>query len=135
MSPFILAAEYVADTVALVVYLEKRRLGVDSQTIFDSAENANTIIHIPAIVSAEILYLSERGRINSNLQEVKNLLQNNPNFRECPLTQAIIETAEQIVDIPELHDRLISATARYLNLELITTDTKIQNSAFVQTVW
>lgn len=75
MSPFIHAAEYVADTVALVVYLEKRRLGADSQMIFDSAENSNTIIHIPAIVFAEILYLSEKGRIIANLQDIKNLLQ------------------------------------------------------------
>ncbi len=135
MSPFILSAEYVADTVALIVYLENRRLGADSQAIFDSAENSNTIIHIPAIVFAEILYLSEKQRISINLQDVKNLLQTNSNFRESPLTQTIIETAAQIIDIPELHDRLISATARHLNLELITTDAKIQNSNFVKTVW
>ena len=135
MSPFTLAAEYVADTVALVVYLEKRKPGADSQIIFDSAQNSNTIIHIPAIVFAEILYLSEKGRISANLQDVKNLLQTNSNFRESPLTREIVETAEQITDIPELHDRLISATARFLNLELITTDVKIKNSVFVKTVW
>lgn len=135
MSPSILAAEYVADTIALVVYLEKRRLGADSQIVLDSAENSSTIIHIPAIVFAEILYLSEKKRIRANLQDVKNLLQTNSNFREYPLTQAIIETAAQITDIPELHDRLISATARHLNLELITSDMKIQNSNFVKTIW
>ncbi|MCY7348334.1 MAG: PIN domain-containing protein [Pyrinomonadaceae bacterium] len=135
MSQFIPAAEYVADTVALVVYLEKRRLGTDSQAIFDSAENLNTIIYLPAIIFAEILYLSEKGRISTNLRDVKKLLQTNPNFRESPLTQSIIETAAQITDIPELHDRLIFATARHLNLELITTDANIQNSAFVKTVW
>jgi PIN domain nuclease of toxin-antitoxin system len=51
------------------------------------------------------------------------------------LTVDIIKSAEQITDIPELHDRIISATAKLLNLELITTDTKIQNSAFVKTIW
>jgi PIN domain nuclease of toxin-antitoxin system len=66
---------------------------------------------------------------------VENLLQTNSNFRESPLTQAIVETAEKITDIPELHDRLISATARHLNLELITTDAKIKKSAFVKIVW
>ncbi len=135
MTPFTLAAEYIADTVALVVYLEKRQLGTVSQMIFDSAENSNTIIYIPAIVFAEILYLSEKGRISINLQDVKNLLQTNPNFREHPLTLEVIETAAQITDIPELHDRLISATVRHSSLELITTDAKIQNSAFVKTVW
>lgn len=135
MTPFIPADEYVADTVAVIVYLENRRLGADTQVIFDSAENANTIIHIPAIVFAEILYLTEKRRIATNLQDLNNLLQKHPNFRESPLTQAIIETAELITDIPELHDRLIVATARHLKLELITTDVKIKDSAFVNTVW
>ncbi|MCW5958834.1 MAG: PIN domain-containing protein [Pyrinomonadaceae bacterium] len=135
MSPFTLAAEYVADSVALVVFLEKRKLGAISQSIFDSAENSNTIIKIPAIVFAEILYLSEKGRISANLRDVKNLIQTDPSFREVPLTQAIVETAAQITDIPELHDRLIAATARNLSAELITTDTRIRNSAFVKTVW
>jgi len=114
---------------------KKRKLGADSQAIFDSAENSNTIIHLPAIVFAEILYLSEKGRISANLQAVKNLLLINPNFLESPLTHKIIETAAHITDIPELHGRLISATARHLNLELMTTDAKIQKSSFVQTVW
>ena len=115
MNPFILADEYVADTVALIVCLENRCLGTDSQMIFDSAENSNTVIHIPAIVFAEILYLSEKQRISANSQDVKNLLQTNSNFRESALTRAIVEVAEQIIDIPELHDRLISAKARHLN--------------------
>jgi PIN domain nuclease of toxin-antitoxin system len=69
------------------------------------------------------------------LQDLNKLLQKSPNFRESPLTQTIIETAEQITDIPELHDRLIAATARHLNLELITIDEKIRESEFVKTVW
>jgi len=135
MNSFTLAAEYVTDTVGLIVYLEKRLLGKHARQIFDSAENAVTIVHVPAMVFAEILYLSEKNRINANLRDVKQLLQTRPNFREYPLTQAIIETAEQITDVPELHDRLISAVARHLNLELITTDPKINNSNFVTTVW
>lgn len=112
MSPPILAAEYVADTVALVVYLEKRQLVADASVIFDSAENSTTIIHIPAIVFAEILYLSEKGRISANPADVKNLLQTNPNFRECPLTQAIIETTSQIIDL------LLSFSRKFLNIDI-----------------
>jgi predicted nucleic acid-binding protein len=48
---------------------------------------------------------------------------------------AIIATAQAITDIPELHDRLIAATAVHLRLPLITNDTKISNSAHVQTIW
>jgi len=87
------------------------------------------------MVVAEILYLSEKKRISLTVQDVKLHLQNFTNFHECAMTHAIIEAAETINDIPELHDRLIAATARHLNLELITNDTKIQNSTFVKTVW
>ncbi len=135
MSNFTLAAEYVTDTVGLILHLERRKLGTDAETIFDSAENENTIIHIPAMVFAEILYLSEKKRITTNLTEVCQLLKNFQTFKEFPLNANVIKSAEQITDIPELHDRIISATARHLNLELITNDLKIQNSTFIKTVW
>jgi len=49
--------------------------------------------------------------------------------------EQLILDAIQISDIPELHDRLIAATARQLNLELITNDSVIRSSAFVKTIW
>lgn len=135
MSNFTLAAEYVTDTVGLVIYLENRQLGIDSQQIFDSAKLGQTVIYVPAMVLAEILYLSEKNRIKANLADVFNLFKTFSSFKEFPINVDIIKSAEQISDIPELHDRLISATARFLNTELITTDVKIQNSAFVKTIW
>ncbi len=135
MSNFTLADEYVTDTVGLILHLEKRKLGTDAETIFDSAENGNTTIYIPTMVFAEILYLSEKKRITATLADVYQLLKDFPTFKEFPLNSDVIKSAEQITDIPELHDRIISATARYLNLELITSDLKIQNSTFVKTIW
>ena len=135
MTNFTLAAEYVADTVGLILYLEKRKSGANAEQIFDAAENASTIIHIPAMVFAEILYLSEKKRISANLTDVFQLIQNFPNFKEFQMSGNVIKSAAQITDIPELHDRIISATARFLNLELITNDKKIQNSSFVKTIW
>ena len=135
MSSYILAAEYVADTVALVLYLEKRKSGAIAEQIFDSAEIGVTIIHIPAMVFAEILYLSEKNRITATLSDALDLTVNFTNFRELPMSGEIIKTALQITDIPELHDRIISASAKFMNLELITKDSKIQSSNFVKTIW
>ncbi len=115
MTNFTLAAEYVADTVGLILYLEKRKSGATAEQIFDAAENANTIIHIPAMVFAEILYLPEKKRISANLTDVFQLIKNFPNFKEFPMNGDVIKSAAQISDIPELHDRLISATAKHLN--------------------
>ncbi len=38
-------------------------------------------------------------------------------------------------DVPELHDKIIVSTAKYLNVPLITKDRSIQNLLFVRTVW
>lgn len=135
MTKLSLAAEYVADTVGLILHLEKRKSGASAEQIFDAVENADTIIHIPAMVFAEILYLSEKRRITATPTNVFQLLQNFPNFKEFPINLDVVKSAAQITDVPELHDRIISATAKLLNLELITNDRKIQNSNFVKTIW
>ncbi len=135
MTKLSLAAEYVADTVGLILHLEKRKSGGYAEQIFDAAANAKTVVHIPAMVFAEILYLSEKKRISATLTDVFQLLQNFPNFKEFPLNLDVIKSADQITDVPELHDRFISATAKLLNQELITNDKKIQNSNFIKTIW
>ncbi len=55
MSNFILADEYVTDTMALILHLENRKSSQSVKQIFDSADSGKTTIYIPAIVFAEIL--------------------------------------------------------------------------------
>lgn len=87
------------------------------------------------MVFAEILYLSERRRVSATVTNALDLIANYTNFKESPMNGDVIKAAAQITDIPELHDRTISASARRSNLELITNDSKIQNSNFVRTIW
>ena len=135
MNNFTLADEYVTDTVDLILHLEKRSRGANAEHIFDSTQNGNTIIHIPTMVLAEILYLSEKNRISTRLADVFQLIRNIPTFKEFPMNGEVIGSAAEITDIPELHDRLISARAKLLGLELITNDPKMDSSAFVKTIW
>ncbi len=131
----ILASEYVADTMALVLYLEKRKLSQFVKSVFTEMESGNVVIHVPMMVCAEILYLSEGGKIDTALAEVADALKKFPCLREFPMSFAAHETASQISDIPELHDRLIAGVARLLGLELMTNDPMIRASQFVKTVW
>ena len=130
-----LASEFVADTIGLVLHIEQRRLSEKVKSIFDSVELGSTILYVPVIVFAEILYLSEKQRIRTSIDEVEDYLKKYPNYKEYSLNFAVIQSAARITDIPELHDRLIAATARHLDRELITNDSVIQASAFVNTVW
>jgi len=84
---------------------------------------------------AEILYLSEKNRISTSIKHVKAYLETNVNYKEYPVSFDVILASETINDIPELHDRIIAGTAKFLNLILITNDPVIQTSKFVKTLW
>ena len=135
-------AEYVTDTMALVLHLESRRMGSEARTAFSAAERGEKAsIYVPAMVVAEILYLSERGRIEATIEDVSNLLPRpgeiarDGRFGLAPLDLWVLEAAARIKDIPEFHDRLIAATAVVRDVPLITNDPVIRASAFVRTVW
>ena len=87
------------------------------------------------MVIAEIGYLSERKRIDTNLKEVKQFLKKNKNARIEPMSFEIVETAFQLNNIPELHDRLIAATAIFTNAILLTNDPVIHACKSVKVVW
>jgi predicted nucleic acid-binding protein len=126
---------YVADTMAVVLRLEHRKLSPSVKTLFEQAEAGQAVIYIPALVLAEILYLSEKRRIESNLDSVKSYLADFASIKVVPLDVAVMEATGQISDIYELHDRIIAGTALALNLPIITNDPIITASEFVRAVW
>lgn len=58
----------------------------------------------------------------------------NPQIQIEPVTAKIIYKSFEIVDIPELHDRIIARTAYYKNVKLITYGPMMIASRFVTTV-
>jgi predicted nucleic acid-binding protein len=121
--------------MALVLRLERRRLGVTGRALFEAAEAGRLRLYVPALVCAEILYLAERRRIDLTLPDVVAYLAEYPHCQIYPMSLAVVQAAAQLADIRELHDRLIAGTARALSVALITNDPIIQASAGVQTVW
>ncbi|MEZ4830868.1 MAG: hypothetical protein R2873_02500 [Caldilineaceae bacterium] len=102
MTPSIPKNEYVTDTMGLVLKLRKRQMGGRARHLFQLADR-KAIIHIPAMVFAEILYLSERRRITVTVDELDSLLASTSAYLPSPLTLSIILHASGIKDIPELH--------------------------------
>ena len=52
---------YVTDTMAVILRLERRKLGQRIKNIFEKSETGQITLFIPAMVLAEIGYLSERN--------------------------------------------------------------------------
>jgi PIN domain nuclease of toxin-antitoxin system len=125
----------VADTMAVVLRLEGRRLPQRVRLIFAEAEEGERGLCIPVMVLAEIGYLSERGRIEATLHQVTSYCATHPTIEVLSLTQEIITHSFEIDDIPELHDRMIAGTAYTRQLPLITNDPIISDSHYVTVIW
>ena len=94
--------KFVTDTMAYILYLEKRKMPGKAKEIFNNAKKGLNRIFVPSIVIAEIGYLSEKNRIDINLDTVQKHLKDNPSFKEQVLDIRIIKTSFEIDDIPEL---------------------------------
>ena len=86
------------------------------------------------MVIVEIGYLSEKSRIEVGVNDVIAFADKH-NAHVHVINVALIKNAFEIIDIPELHDRMIAATGRVNNCPVITNDPKIISSKFVTTIW
>lgn len=128
-------SKFVADTMAIVLYLENRKLPIKVKEIFNDAAAGKHQIVFSATSLMEIGYLFEKNRIDTSLASVKKFVNSNENFIIYPLDIETIEKAFKIKDIPELHDRLIAATAAVLRTDLITNDPIIHQSRHAKVIW
>lgn len=128
----------VTDTHALIFHAAGGGvLGPKAKAAFAAAEHRDMIIYVPAAVIWEVSLLARAVRINLR-RPVRTFfadLFSNPAYQPHALE------AEQIFDADELRftrdpfDALIVASARDLNLALITRDAMIRESGVVKTIW
>ncbi|OCY13130.1 MAG: PIN domain protein [Microcystis aeruginosa CACIAM 03] len=111
----------VLDTHAVIWYLyaDQRLSNLARQTI-EQIGNSGDTVAVSSITLAEIVYLGEKGRISA--QTIERLLieldRENSILIEIPLARNIVVTMGGIErsDVPDLPDRIIAATALYLNV-------------------
>ena len=127
--------EYLADTVAVVRFLaDTGKIGRKARKIFEETEKGEHIIWISIISIVEIMYLAEKNRIPVNLEDFIEKIKLNRNYKLIDLDLDIVRTANRLSGL-ELHDRLIVATAKYMDIPLITSDSIIINSGFIEILW
>lgn len=126
---------YLADTVTVIRHFsEIGRIGKKAKTILDAADQGKHHIYISVISMVEIMYLSEKKRIRIDLAETQAMIRDSTNYSIVDLTPDIVTRAQEI-KFPELHDRLIIATASYLKTPILTSDKRIREIDDVESVW
>jgi len=129
----------VADTHTIIWYLfdDPRLSDIARQTIETAAVKGNQI-GIASITLAEIVYLSEKNRIpEQTLERLLNEIEEDKSVLiEIPLDKNVVKALVRVerIQIPDLPDRIIAATALYAKVPVISRDRKIKLSD-IQTIW
>jgi PIN domain nuclease of toxin-antitoxin system len=132
--------EYVTDTHALLWHiLSSSKLSLAAALIFKQTDENEARIYIPTIVLVEIVYLIEKAKVPKfAIDTVIGLLETQPtNYCLAHLELSTIRVMQTLSRqlIPEMPDRIITATALEFGLPLITKDSKITAAKVVQVIW
>ena len=127
---------FVADTHALVWWFTNSpKIGKKAAKAFADSEKGNLVIVIPSIVLAEALSIFDKKRISFDFKKLFKQVRDSDNFVIMALDYPILEAMLDLQDLPELPDKIIVATANYLDLPLITKDATLQKLSIIKTIW
>jgi PIN domain nuclease of toxin-antitoxin system len=127
---------FVTDTHALIWWFtDSPRLSSKASEIFEKCEKGENVIFIPSIVIAESLSIFDKKRVSFNFKNLFRKINDSENFVLIALDYPILQKMIALKEIPELHDKIIISTAKYLNLPLITKDNSLRNLTSIKTIW
>src|SRR5579872_2916197 len=129
----------VADTHTALWYLfNDSRLSVTAGDFIDEAGAVGSRIIVSSISLVEIVYLSEKNRLQANAYEDLKAAIADPDhvFKEAPFTVEIVDVMRQVAraEVPDMPDRIVAATAAYFGVPVLSRDGRIRASR-VRTVW
>ena len=128
--------DYLADTVAIVRHLRRHpALGSRAAIILQDTDTGEHHVYLSAITLMEVLYLSEAKRVDVSLDELIRLVADSINYVIVPVDANVVLAASGVDDVPELHDRIIVGTAKWLDVPILTGDKIISQSKHTQTIW
>ncbi|MGB3755567.1 MAG: type II toxin-antitoxin system VapC family toxin [Rivularia sp. (in: cyanobacteria)] len=130
----------VADTHTIIWYIvEPERLSENALLSLDLASDIGQSVYISTISIVEICYLVEKNRLPELVfQRLLSVCDSsNAPIVSVSLNRTVAEVLQQINrnTVPDMPDRIIAATALYLNLPLVTRDAKIQALVEINTIW
>lgn len=127
---------FVTDTHPLLWwFIDSPKMSPIARDIFEKCEKGENLIFIPSIVIAEALSIFDKKRVSFDFKRLFKLINDSENFVLIPLDYPILQKMLDLREIPELHDKIIVSTAKYLNLPLITKDKTVQHLSLFKTIW
>ncbi len=116
-------------------FTDSPRISPGAAEIFEKCEHGENIIFVPSIVIAEALSIFDKKRISFDFENLIEKINDSENFILIPLDYPVLRKMTELRDIPELHDKIIASTAKYLDLPVITKDKTLHNLSHIKTIW
>lgn len=127
---------YLADTVAIVRHLcGHSGLGPQAARILQEADAGVHRVFVSAITLTKVLYLSEARRVPVRLDELVEFVAGSANYEVVPVNADVVLASAEVDDVPELHDRILVGTAKWLGVPILTGDRVIRASRHIETIW
>ena len=111
------------------------RLGNGAQAAFSDLQTRRGIGYVPAIVVAEVHYLSCHLQRTLDGDRILALIDLAPGSHLEPITRAHLLYFGRLSEIPEMHDRLIGAIALMHHATLVSRDSVLRSITAIKTVW
>lgn len=129
----------IADTHAVIWYIfNDKRLSNNARSAIEMAAANGDEIGFSSMTLAEIIYLSERGRIHPDTlgRLLRATGQATSVLADVAFDRSVAMAMQQIdpVVVPELPDRIIVATATFYQVPIISKDHRITASG-VAVIW
>ena len=129
----------VADTHTAIWYLYNDvRLSARARTFIETAAKNGEQVALSSITLVELVYLIEKGRIPaiSLTLVAQEFSRAESLFLEIPVDLKITRALAQVdvVQIPDMPDRIVAATGLLLGVPILSRDGKIRAST-VTTIW
>lgn len=130
-----LSSQYVIDTHALYWHLtEPSKLSDAARQIFAEAYRGNCMLILSPIVLLELYAVIRKWSSSLDFESELVHFGKMP-YQIVPIAVDDLRLLDRLVAIPELHDRLISATAARLGIPVVTKDPTIRAAAMVESIW
>ena len=130
------ANRLVLDTHALIWHLGgSERLPEKARRNLQEVDKGKSIGLVPVIVLAEVAYIFEKGRTEVSLQRVLREIDKGDNYMILDFDREQLEMMVELKEVPEMHDRIITAAADIHGAEVITRDEEMRNTKIIKTIW
>jgi PIN domain nuclease of toxin-antitoxin system len=127
---------YITDTHSLLwAFTRPRKLGDNARRAFEEIANGVSSLLIPVIVLAELIFTIENKPVQGDLDDILIAVQNSPNVEFVDFDYESTMRLRDLEAIPEMHDRMIVATAVEYGATVITADESITTSGVVEVIW